>query len=154
MTKRRANSWDRKVRRANVALSDVDRGRICQQVIKAFPNGRTVFKKCDGSVDRSMLAALAIFCAERTPAPETVEIAKGLWPSTQIRSRGTRMSAILKLLSALRDAGVLKETYETRFVGRTARRFGGGSTKTGMSQGHYVKGHTAHWSIINEEEQP
>ncbi len=139
---RAANEWDRKVRTANVELTTIDRGRICERVIRAFPP-----KRIGRKLDRARLAAIVIFCAERSPPPTTVEVTKGIFPGHS--TRNSRSSQANQALLKLRDASLLRESYDARYVGEYARRQGGQPCKTGLSKsGAIVREHTARWELM------
>ena len=146
MTRTRVNSWDRRVRPPNVVLSDVQRGIICKSILEKFPDS-SIRSGSKVPVNRTRLAGVAIFVAGRQPPPDTVEVTKGMFPSVKLGSKESRISAARIALSKLRDAGILEETYEQRFVGKYARRDGGAIKKTNLLRNTQIRQHTAHWQL-------
>ena len=139
--KRRANSWDRKVRSATRHLTDVQRGKIALKVMEKFPKSSTEHP----APNRARMAAVMIFIAERDPPPDTTEITKAMFPGHS--KRRSRRGVASQFLHRLKSAELVEETYEQKFVGQYARTEGGKSQRTPLHGGVMIKEHTAHWEI-------
>lgn len=133
---RRVNSWDGEIRDPNTPLTDGEKNVICERVIEKFPSRKT---------NRAFYAAIVVFVAERDPPPDTVEVAMRMF--SDLSSPKSQIEGARRVLSRLRDAGILRKTYMGGIVGPVARAYGGELAVTGFDRPTWVKEHTAHWRL-------